>query len=773
MSQNNKDHSMEEVEEIVVIPDEETIKDPNEDIPFVPYREEEKSSLLEKEFKEEVISSDNVGFKKVEKTQPEIVEHETAIKFSTDEEKNVEKYSVNDVEIEVEHEEGVIEEPSNVVSEVVEETDKTEEPPIEEPTQKSKEKLGFFAGLFKKRKKKNNVSDETEAEEVDLTDDSVTDEETEPVESNEPIAGESEALDSDPTTSDLNEEVAEESLGRSTLLNKSNEDIHNEPTNSDEDDIEVIDSGEQLELEEENDLSNEELVDEENADNSLEEESDNPENPEDKKQKKKKKIFFIVAGFLVAAIVTSGSLLLIKDEDGTTLFSQIFGEEDVSTSEPTIPVNNDNSWTDDGNNQFDPNETIEEPVIEEEKEIGIQDSHTEAISQALIPILEPLKGTVDSVEKYNGTIRVNATIKKGDLLDINRMIRMAQIETYPYLIGDLKSTQIFVTFGKNIYSFETSKTVIEFIAKLNYEDRHSAQMWWQKTRAYKNGVNIKASLVKDRLYVEYLHPIFPELSEEQLKDELGVKEGDTTEKSEDTSSYDENNNANDENAYSNVTTKAGTANLVYPKEINKEVKHSSSSADGVVSNVTKSDTLGSQFGFTFTEMSPEAGEESKFSTALDQAFSYYADKFEDNESSLKVVNSKENGTTFEGVKYTARVFESKTNDKHIFTTFAVFSANDKVYTYAINHPKQDDFRVTYMLKSVKFIEKEANTGTPSEETKPSGEGPVAPASSFVGDKSSKMYYPADSEKAKTITEANKVIFITEKQASAAGFEVGK
>lgn len=772
MSQNNKDHSMEEVEEIVVLPDEESIKDPNEDIPFVPYKEEDKSSLLEKDFNEEVVTSESIGFKKVQKPQPEIVEHETAIKFSTDEEKNVEKYSVNDLEIEVEHEEGILEVPTDSVSEVEEETDKTEETPIEEPISKPKEKRGFFAGLFKKRKKKNKVSDETEAEDEETSDNSVTDEDTETVESNENVTGESETLDSDPTDSEQKEEV-EESLGRSILLNKSEEDVHIEPTNSDEDDIEVIDSGEASELEEEKDLSNDQLVNEEEP--SIEEVSGNPENPDGKKQKKKKKIFFIVAGFLVVAIITSGSLLLIKDEDGKTLLSQILGKEEPLTSQPTIPVNNnnDNAWTGDGENPFEPNLPVEEPVTEEEEEIGIQDSHTEAISQALIPILEPLKGSVDSVEKYNGTIRVNATIKKGDILDINRMIRMAQIETYPYLIGDLKSTQVFVTFGKNIYSFETSKTVIEFIAKLNYEDRHSAQMWWQKTRAYKNGVNIKASLVKDRLYVEYLHPIFPELSEEQVKDESGVKEGDTTGNSEDTSSYDKNNNADDENAYTDVTTKSGTATLVYPKDIKKEIKNSSSAADGVTSNVTKSDTLGSEFGFIFTEMSPEAGEESKFSTALDQAFSYYTDKFEDNDSSLKVVTSKENGTTFEGVKYIARVFESKTNDKHIFTTFAVFSANDKVYTYVVNHPKQDDFRVAYMLKSVKFNEKEEKSDTPSKETKPSGEGSVTPASSFIGDKSTKMYYPADSEKAKAITEANKVIFISKDQASAAGFEVGK
>lgn len=793
MSQNNKDHSMEEIEETVVLPDEEPLKDPNEDIPFVPYKDEVKSSLLEKETNEGTISSENIGVKKIEDTEPEITEYETAIKFSTEEEKVVETYNLNDVDIAVEHEEGVLEIPS-------EESDLVEkEEPVagnSEPTKDEtpKKKVGFFAGLFKKRKKKNTVSEETE-QEVENTEEPVVAAEETVIETSEEELGQtttpnsdgdSETLDSEPTVIILENEDVEGSLGGPNEINESVEDVHKNPSDSYEDDIEVIDSGEPNELGQENEIVNEELA---NAEGTNAEEiplvEEEIAETSVKNNGKKKKVFFVAAGFLATAIIASGALLLIKDEDGNSLFSQIIGKEEVVDSQPTIPVNNDpNQWDNNSNdgdfNSENPSGGFEEGESPEElEEIGIQDSHTEAISEALVPILKTLNGTVDSVEKYNGTIRINATIKKGDLLDINRVVRMSQIETYPYLIEDLGSTQIFITFGKNIYSFETSKTVIEFIAKLNYEDRHSAQMWWQKTRAYKNGINIKASQVKDRLYVEYLHPIFPELTQEQLNDESSVKEGDGGSKdsskggSEGDTSYDENNDSSNAESYANVTTKAGTAEIVYPKDIKKEIKHSSSTADGVNSNATKSDTLGSEFGFTFTEMSPDTGAEGEFTSALDKAFAFYTSEFEGSDSSLKTTRSKEDGTTFEGVKYNARTYESKTNDKHIFTTFATYSANGKVYTYVINHPKQDDYRVTYMLKGVKFLEGGGTDNTEPTEIKPSNGSTTVPTSSFIGDKATKKYYPANSEKAKSIDDKNKLIFKTEDEAKKANFEKGE
>lgn len=508
--------------------------------------------------------------------------------------------------------------------------------------------------------------------------------------------------------------------------------------------------------------------------------------PADKPKDPKKKLFFILAGFIIILILGLLVLSFVKDTEGNTYIDKLFGIESEQ-SEPTIPIDSNIE-----NNYGEPSENpvFEEPIVEENTEPeGIVDEHTIAIQEALKQYYEPLKGEVLTVEKFNGVIRVDATIKKGNLLDINRLVRITQIESYPYLINELQATQVSITFGKHFYSFETGKPIIEFIAKLNYEDRHSAQMWWDKTKAYKNGTNLKASLIKDRLYVETLHPIYPEIEQEKEEDEASVEEGakgsetskdGTNTGSDSGSSKDPGTGTSDKNPMTQLHSneKEGFG-FKYPAD--SDIKDKTLTEDEIVTTIAETTKLlpvGVKFTATKNTIEGKDGE------VLSKAFAIETSALEDSNTAYKQTKQKQEGTTFEGLKYLTRQYEFKDDVQNYYIDFTVYVAYGKTYTFSVTYANPNDSLPEYLTKSVVLKEVLEEVKPPvvpttpptttvpnvdKEESKPTT--PVVNGK-IRGDKTTKLFYLPTSTKYESVSVDNMVVFISENEATKAGFKKG-
>lgn len=747
MNEKDEKKNLEPVEEHIEI----QIEKDKDDIPFVSYNENAAAFKEQQEINKEIAKQ----IKESEETAPAKikVDRDFESNIPTEDEKVI--HTVNEGTFIIEHEQievpkkeetiilsesinveevktgfkGVKEEPEaekkveEVISKTAETTveEKQEEPitPVETP--KKSALAGIFA-IFKKKKK--------EAESEEPTTDN-TSEVKNPTEETKPAETENEA------------EVKTEGDAVETL-----------------DDIEKTEGSETTESSIKSTLTGEgELA--EPTEETTDTESSEPVKKRTLFQKLKHKGFYIGTGILAVLIIALLFSLLYKDRDGNNLIDKLF--DTGSDSEEIMPVDSSNS---NGMPEIDLNEKpvdeldevevdgeVTEPVVVTE----IEDEHTAAIQEVLGQTFELVNGSVKKVSKTKSSIRIEGEVKKGSILDLNRLVRIAQIESYPYMIEDIQSVEVIISYGKNYYSYVTSIKIIEFIAKLNYEDRHSAQMWWSKTKVNKNGINLKSELIKDRLYVETLHPIYPEIIENEAEDQESVnqaeKEGSDA-SGEIGSTIGESTHTKDELTFTHPKTM-----ILKEKTLTEDGKETVviETAEKLPSGLT-------------VKISESAIAEDKSKTPLLDAFNLSVGKVEQSNVNYKTVTASQSGTSFHGATYMTRKY-SITNDLQTYYVWHTVSLdNGKLYEFTITSAKNNDINLELILKSIK-IEKLVAPAAPEKED-PQAEKPAtnSDSSEIRGDKTTKKYYLPNSEGYKNIPVANLIVFSTEKEATASGYK---
>lgn len=258
--------------------------------------------------------------------------------------------------------------------------------------------------------------------------------------------------------------------------------------------------------EKDGDSHEEEMSSENEGDETSESEADTRDKPVEPKPKRIKPLLYIVGGGVVVGAALMFAFSQSEGNPLSSLLSNTFGTEEgvelsdgfVPPTEVPTPIPVDPS--------VDPTIPVEAPTEEDKEKV---DPKMQELERKLKPVFESFKGYIDVVEKTDQKIVVKGTITNEYLIEVNRLVRAIQIESLPYMEDKVSVIQVDLNKGKTLMTYETSKTVIDFISELNYEDRHSSQLWWRKTTALKNGRNIKATQTKDRLYVEYMHPIYP------------------------------------------------------------------------------------------------------------------------------------------------------------------------------------------------------------------------------------------------------------------------
>lgn len=688
-------------------------------------------------------------------------------------------------------EEKVEEEPKEEVSEPItedtveentEETSDTEDGFITRVAKNTKKK-GFFASLFSKKKKQQEepteeiateeVKPEEDTNEENTNDSALVDENTLSLDSSEEVTIPSETTEEE--TPSLEDKPEEEFTFLS--LDKSEEEKGEEnevvsPELLEDATLEV----EQLNTEGEN--SEEPVIEDTEAGGTVED--SNPPTEEGEKPKKKgikspftsmskRTIFWGAFGLVTAAILAT--LFLLPSGDGEGLFGSLLGgdssetvvEPVVDQGQPVPPITNE---TFEEQPQVDPNNPNGLP----EDQQDVVDQEMMALSQNLKPLFDSFGAYVDEVVKTEGKIVIKGTIKHEDLFEINRLVRMAQVESYPYLVGSLNKTEVHLHKGKTTYAYETSKTVVEFLSKLNYEDRHSSQLWWRKSSTLKNGRNLKATLVKDRLYVDYLHPIYPEeVKTPAAEGEAGEgTEGDSTKPAE---GGEEGGLTPDKyDQYNTFENDKYGLFFDYPKSI--EVKETTVTEDGFEAlMVSNKDGKDLPFGFNVVAGAAsskgvdtnKSGEEA----ASKMLFLYLTNEIEKENPEFEVIEKEKELTNFSGQKVLTRKYKVNTQVQDYHLTFGTVLINNSFYMFSISHEKEDSLDAELMLKSSNLGDiKEASDKDTSTDDKATAS--INDSCKIKGDKDTKTYFLENhKDYAKTTAD---LVFCTEESATKAGFQ---
>lgn len=472
-------------------------------------------------------------------------------------------------------------------------------------------------------------------------------------------------------------------------------------------------------------------------------------------------LFFALAGVLVIGIVAA--VVFLPKSDSGFLGGLFGGEEDLLVEAPaTLPLSEDTPPDlEEGDGSEGP--FIEEVAEEEkvDKNLPVEDAYTEELKTRLSPIFLQFDSKLTEVTKTKGVIHIKGTVKTEDLMEINRLVRVVQSASYPFLIDGLATTNVQLSKGKTLYSFETNKTVIEFIAKLNYEDRHSAQMWWSKTTAHKNGRNLKASLVKDRLYVDYPHPIFEEVEAEEPAEgsAVGNKEGEVEKP------------LNPEDYETYETYENEDYGLFFDHPLDTEV---GGSIDTESNKLTVSSKTPKILPISFQV---EAGEEKIEGSEQEKLAKFFAastSALEKANSNYKVSTEESSDTNFTGQKFLIRNYSVKEATADYSVILAATVIGDKTYLFTIIHSEDAQ-------QDAKWIYKSSNLGetallSPTDEEGDKKETPTETASSadcsINGDKKSKTYYLSDAKGYDQVGKDDLLVFCTEDSATKAGYKKG-
>lgn len=476
-------------------------------------------------------------------------------------------------------------------------------------------------------------------------------------------------------------------------------------------------------------------------------------------------LFLVLAGLLLIGIVAA-VLFLPKSDSG--FIGGLFGEEeDLLTETPsTLPIPEDNLPPEEGFEEGSEGPFIEE--VEEEKvdkNLPVEDAYTEELKTRLSPVFMQFNSKLTEVSKTKGVIHIKGDVKTEDLMEINRLVRVVQSTSYPFLIDGLVSTNVQLSKGKTLYSFETSKTVIEFIAKLNYEDRHSAQMWWSKTTAHKNGRNLKASLVKDRLYVDYPHPIFEEAEVEQ------ATEGAVEDQKEGVA--EKPLNPEDYETYATYENKDYGLFFDHPRDTTV-----GGSVDTESNKLTVSSKTDKILPLSFKV---EAGEEKIEGSEQEKLAKFFAastSALEKANTNYKVNTEESSDTNFTGQKFLIRNYTVKDSTVDYSVILAATVIGDKTYLFTIIHSEDSQQDAKWIYKSSNLGETALlslpnEDGEKEEEKKETPKKDVAAGACTInGDKESKTYYLAGADGYDKVEKGNLMLFCDEDSATKAGYKKG-
>lgn len=668
-----------------------------------------------------------------------------------------------------------------LVEENAEETSNTEDGFITRVAKNTKKK-GFFASLFSKKKKKQEepteeiateeVKPEEDTNEENTNDSALVDENTPSLDSSEEVTIPTETIEEE--TSSLEDKPEEEFTFLS--LDKSEEEKAEE---NEDNSLELLNAAileaEQLNSEGEN--SEEPAIEDTEAGETVEDSNSLAEegNPKKKGIKNpfasmsKRTIFWGAFGVVTAAILAT--LFLLPSGDGEGLFGSLLGgdssetvvEPVVDQGQPVPPITNE---TFEEQPQVDPNNPNGLP----EEQQDVVDQEMMALSQNLKPIFDSFGAYVDEVVKTEGKIVIKGTIKHEDLFEINRLVRMAQVESYPYLVGSLNKTEVHLHKGKTIYSYETSKTVVEFLSKLNYEDRHSSQLWWRKSSTMKNGRNLKATLVKDRLYVDYLHPIYPEEVKTPVAEgEAGEgTEGDSTKPAE---GGEEGGLTPDKyDQYNTFENDEFGLFFDYPKSI--ETKETTlTEDDNKLLSVKNKDGKNLPFGFEVVSGPASAkGIDTAKATgdsANNMLFLAITSEVEKSNATYEVSKKESTVTNFSGQKLLVRTYKAKSDIQDYYVTVATTLIGENFYMFKISHEKEDSLDAELMIKSSNLGDiKESSDSDTSSDTNATAN--TNDSCKIKGDKETKTYFLENhKDYAKTTAD---LVFCTEESATKAGFK---
>lgn len=464
-----------------------------------------------------------------------------------------------------------------------------------------------------------------------------------------------------------------------------------------------------------------------------------------------RKLFFLLAGLLSIGIGVA--LIFLPNSDDGFLKSLFGGEKDLLAQSPaTLPIT-------DTSNPYIEDQGSEGPFLEEvteetvDKNLPIEDAYTEELKTRLAPVFLAFNSNLTEVSKTKGVIQIKGTVYTDDLLEINRLVRMAQSTSYPFLIEGLNSTNVQLLKGKSLYAFETNKTVIEFIAKLNYEDRHSAQMWWSKTSAHKNGRNLKASLIKDRLYVDYPHPIFgePPVKEEVVTE---VEEGASIEKPLNPEDYDTYKEYED--------TNYGLF-FEYPQDI--EVGGSIDTESSKLTVISKTDKI---LPLSFKVQAGEENIEGTDEEKLSKFFAASTNTVEKALGNFKITSEESADTNFTGQKFLIRNYTIKESTADYSVIIAATIIENKTYLFTITHSAEKAQDAKWIYKSSNLGE----TASPSVDSEPQKDV-TSEGCSIKGDKQTKTYYMNGDAGYNSVAEGTYLMFCDEDSATKAGYKKGE
>lgn len=274
--------------------------------------------------------------------------------------------------------------------------------------------------------------------------------------------------------------------------------------------------------------SSSEVKDSTNETNLSDNSSDNPSddfsgnnNPVEEKGKKKSSKMLIPVIVLASGLVVGGIFLAPKLLGENNFVSNItekipfIGGDDNNN---VVPPNNNGQGVaiiDDTTN--DPNNQNGGEVVNQEPQKSIEEIEREQNELEIEGNILHLLSTAD-VKIEGNVVSVKGVVKEDDLLILNRLARDIQKEVSPFLRPDkvegINNIRVSLdTKDGETYTWVTETKIIDYIAQLTYEDRHSSQMWWDTSEIFKDGSFYKVSLDRKHLYVPSPHPVWADKAE--------------------------------------------------------------------------------------------------------------------------------------------------------------------------------------------------------------------------------------------------------------------
>lgn len=211
----------------------------------------------------------------------------------------------------------------------------------------------------------------------------------------------------------------------------------------------------------------------------------------------KKRVKSLTISTLMALVVFIGIMLIL------IYSNKWFNPKDVPPPIKPTPIEN----------------AQEEEVVEKALQQG-QDAQTEELTHIITPIFKEFGGKVESVEKDIDRIVIKGDVGPYGLMELNEMVRRVQIESYPYLIETLSQTEVVLNQKGTKFRYLTKDSTIHFITRLNYEDRHSSQIWWEQSIVTRNGINMKADINNENIYLADKMIFFPKIVSFEGKEDL-------------------------------------------------------------------------------------------------------------------------------------------------------------------------------------------------------------------------------------------------------------